>query len=599
MADVERTKPSSGSDAASHALAILCRKRQFLPVLAAEGLSALGDAVFWVGLLVWLLGHANGTALIALAAVARLGPRAVFGAAGGVLADRFERRALLVSLDLVRAGLMGVLVWLVGVGGSPELVIGLVFVTYVLATPYRPAFTAGIPFVVGERDAAPANALLRSVRQIATFLGPLLGSAVLWLFAPRWAFAVNATTFALSALLLTRVPRLRGGSRAPHQRTGLGASWRRDLHEGVDAVLHQTGLAVMMWLIFVFSVARGFELVLLVLVARDHLGMGAEGVGVLNAAIGVGAIAAIPLIGRTIAAARPMFGVVVSLALSSVPLALLGVMRSAGSACAVLVAAGVGIVMFEVLAVSLVQRLSRLEILGRVYGIETMMVNGGKLAGSLLGPLLVAVFSLRVSLLVATVVVVASAALAMPALSRASRVAERRRHELEPIVDRLAHIELFDGASRLALERLAATMQVVTVARGGVVIAEGDAPDHLYVLRSGHLTVTKHGEQVATLVPDDWFGEIGLLQRVPRTATVRSVSDAELWQISGAEFLAAVNESALPPAALLEGISNRLAQLDGIEPPSIVLPVSEVELAHAASDFTRRGVRRDGPANAA
>jgi CRP-like cAMP-binding protein len=136
---------------------------------------------------------------------------------------------------------------------------------------------------------------------------------------------------------------------------------------------------------------------------------------------------------------------------------------------------------------------------------------------------------------------------------------------------------------------------VVTVARGAAVIAEGDAPDHLYVIRSGHLSVTKHGEQVATLVTDDWFGEIGLLQRVPRMATVRSASDAELWQISGAEFLAAVNESALPPAALLDGISNRLAQLDRIESPPTVLAASEVELAEAASHFTRRGVRHDGP----
>ena len=202
---------------------------------------------------------------------------------------------------------MGALVWLVGVGASPELVIGIVFVTYLLATPYRPAFTAGVPFVVGERAAAPERALAigASDRHVSGALARLRGRVALH---ARWAFAVNASTFALSALLLFRVPRLSGGSRVLHECAGLGASSRRDLHEGVDAVLHQTGLAVMMWLIFVFSVARGFELVLLVLVARDHLGMGAEGVGVLNAAIGVGAIAAIPLIGRTIVAERPVWG---------------------------------------------------------------------------------------------------------------------------------------------------------------------------------------------------------------------------------------------------------------------------------------------------
>jgi len=206
-------------------------------------------------------------------------------------------------------------------------------------------------------------------------------------------------------------------------------------------------------------------------------------------------------------------------------------------------------------------------VLGRVYGIESMMVNGGKLAGSLLGPLLVAVFSLRTSLLVSALIVLVSAAFAVPALSRVSRVAEARRQALEPTVELLARVKLFDGASRLALERLAGTLQVRSLPRGEIVIAEGDAPDYLYVVRSGRLSVSKHGERVATLAADDWFGEIGLLQRVPRTATVRTASAAELWQIQGAEFLVALNESALPPAALLDGVSTRLAQLDAVEPP--------------------------------
>lgn len=569
MADVDGARTTQGVDPATHSRAMLRRQKQVRPMLAADSVSALGDAVFWVGLLVWLLDHKDGTALIALAAVARLGPRALFGAAGGVVADRFDRRTLLVGLDLARALLMAAMVWLVGVGASPALILALVFVTYLLAAPYRPAFTAGIPFVVGERDAAAANALMRSLRQIATFLGPLLGSAVLWLFAPQWAFGVNATTFALSALLLAGIPRLRAALPPTHGRPGAGWSWRRELHEGVDAVLHQRGLAVMMWLIFVFSVARGFELVLLVLVARDRLGMGAQGVGVLNAAIGVGAILAVPLIGRAVGAGRPTAGVVVSLVLTSVPLALLSVMTRPGAACAVLVAVGIGVVIFEVLAVSLVQRLSRLQVLGRVYGIENMMVNGGKLTGSLLGPLLVAVFSLRASLLVAALVVVVSAALAIPGLVRASRIAEARRRELEPIVERLARIELFDGASPLALEGLAGTLRVIKVTSGDAVIIEGDVADSLYIIRSGRLNVSKHGEHVATLGSDDWFGEIGLLQRVPRTATVRSAGEAELWQIHGAEFLAALNESALPPAALLEGVTARLAQLEGVERPPI------------------------------
>ena len=543
---------------------IVARHPQLRAILTAEGLSSTGDAVFWVGLLVWLLRFDNGTALIALAAVARLLPRVVFGPAGGVIADRYDRRVLVVGLDLVRSLLMVALALWVGAGNGPGVVLAGVLVVYVLAAPYRPALTAGIPLVVGERDAASANALDGAVRQVMTFLGPLLGTVVLWLGAPAWAFAVNAATFTLSAILLAQVTRLGGTPPAARARRfgRRTKSWWASLREGIGSVAQQPGLTLTVWLVFVFSVARGFELVLLVLVAEDKLGMGAKGVGILNAAIGVGALCMVPLVGRVARINRPAAAVVLSLLLTSVPLALLGAIERAGTACAVLVAVGVGVVIFEVLAVTIAQRVSRIEELGRVFGIQNMAVNGGKLVGALLGPLLVSLFSLEWALLVAALLVSVSAIVAVPGLHRVAQASVARREELAPIVQVLADLALFDGASEPALERLAATALRTTIPRGRAVVREGEFPDDVYVIRSGSFDVVKQGTTVATLGSDNWFGEIGLLRDTPRTATVVATSDAEVWQIQGAEFLAAVNESALPPAALLEGISSRLAELD-------------------------------------
>jgi len=545
---------------------LVLRHGQLGALLGAEALSATGDAVFWVGLLVWLLAQPHGTGLIALAALARLGPRVVLGAAGGVLADRHDRRVLLVMLDGARSVLMVALAFIVDANGSATVVLLLVALTYILATPYRPALAAGIPNVVGERDASAASAADGAVRQIATFLGPLLGTAVLVAGHASWAFAVNAATFALSAVLLAQVSRLGGTPAAARtRRFGLApGSWRTSLRQGIRAVAEQRGLSLMMWLVFVFSVARGFELVLLVLVAQDRLGMGAEGVGVLTAAIGVGALLVVPFVGRVATVSHPAASVVSSLLLTAVPLALLGVIESVGVACTVLIAVGVGVVVFEVLAVTLVQRLSRIEFLGRVFGIENMAVNGGKLAGSLLAPLLVTMFSLEDALLVAAVLVALSALVAVPGLHRVARDARLRQRALEPIVRVLARLALFDGASRPALERLAGTARRVPSPRGLAVLREGGVPDSLYVIRAGQFDVLKQGVTVATLGPDDWFGEIGLLHDSPRTATVVAASDGEVWEIPGAEFLSAVSESALPPAALLEGISARLAQLDDV-----------------------------------
>jgi predicted MFS family arabinose efflux permease len=542
-------------------------------VLVAEALSSVGDAVFWVGLLVWALDRPHGTAVVALAAIARLGPRALFGVSGVRFADRFDRRRLLVGLDCFRALLMFAIAWIVAADGSTTFVLGVVFVTYVLAVPYRPGFTASVPLIVGERDAAPANALARSVRQIATFLGPLLGALVVWMGAPQWAIFLNAATFALSGAFLVGVKRLSGVPRplrrhrasSPPTHTAAAATTP-------ELTASAGGLRVMMALTFAFSVARGAELVLLVLVARDRLGMGAEGVGILNAAIGVGAIVAVPFIARVVTIDRPTVAVVGALVLSSVPLALLAGMVRPAAACTALVGVGIGIVMFEVLAVSLLQRMSRIAALARVFGIENMMVNGGKLAGSLLAPLLVAVFSLQVSLVVVAAVVVLSAFAAAPGLARITRATTSSRRAIAPIVDVLAHLDLFAGASELALERLARTLRPIVVPGGELVITEGAEPDCLFIVRSGHLDVTKEEQKVASLGPDDWFGEIGLLHRVPRTATVLSAETTELWEIPGADFLTALNESALPPAALLEGISARLAELDASNFPTTERP---------------------------
>ena len=545
---------------------ILVRHPQLAAVIGAEGLSATGDAVFWVGLLVWLLDQPHGTGLVALAAVARLGPRVVFAAAGGVLADRHDRRRLLVVLDLARSALMVALAVLTS-SGSPATVLTIVVLSYVLAAPYRPALNAGIPLVVGERDATAANALDGAVRQIATFLGPLLGTAVLWLAGAPAAFLVNAATFALSALLVSRVKLLGGAPPAAHSHPGSRPTerWWGSFQAGVRAVTRQSGLVLMTWLVFAFSVARGFELVLLVLVAQDTLGLGSEGVGVLSAAIGVGALSLVPFVGRVATVRRPAFTVIASLLLSSVPLALLATIDEPVMACAVLVIVGVGVVVFEVLSITIVQRLSRIELLGRVFGIENMAVNAGKLVGATVAPLLVTLLSLDDALVIAGLVVAVSAVAAAPGLRKVARTSLARREELEPLVRTLSGLDLFEGATQPALERVAASVRPRRVAAGTVLIRQGDAPDNLYVIRSGRFDVVKDGVLVATIGVDDWFGEIGLLRQTPRTAAVTATTAADVWVIPGGDFLATLNEAGLPPAALLEGMNARLAELADVD----------------------------------
>jgi signal-transduction protein with cAMP-binding, CBS, and nucleotidyltransferase domain len=173
--------------------------------------------------------------------------------------------------------------------------------------------------------------------------------------------------------------------------------------------------------------------------------------------------------------------------------------------------------------------------------------------------------SLSDALVVAALVVTVSAIASVPGLRRVARVTTARRTELEPLVRTLARLDLFDRASQPALERVASSVQPRRVAAGTTVIRQGDPPDDLYVIRTGSFDVVKDDILVANIGTDDWFGEIGLLRQTPRTATVTAATDSEVWEIPGADFLAIINESALPPTALLEGMTARLAELAEVD----------------------------------
>jgi len=85
---------------------------------------------------------------------------------GGVVADRYDRRYLLMLLDGLRGVLMFALAVVIAVDGPSVVVLGVVFVVCSLGTPYRPALSSGYPLLLPERDLVAANALRGTVGQV-------------------------------------------------------------------------------------------------------------------------------------------------------------------------------------------------------------------------------------------------------------------------------------------------------------------------------------------------------------------------------------------------------------------------------------------------
>ena len=529
----------------------------------AETVSGAGDGVFWVALVV-LLGEEPRFALwLTLAVVARLAPRAVLSLPAGSLVDRSNVRSMLVTIEFSRALLMVALSLLAASNGPASVVLVIVVASYTIAAPTRPALSAVVPAIAGERHLAGANALLSTVRQIMTFVGPLLGAAIAAVWSPAVGFAVNAATLALSGLLIGSVRGLPDHSASADGATSRSSMPRLGLIkgfvDGIGAVRSTAALPAIVLLIGVMYFVRGAEMVLHVYVVRDRLDAPVDVIGLLAGAIGLGAVLAMPVAARAADSRSPVRPVLFALVATAVPTAALAIITRTLWACVVLVGVGVGMVVFEVVIVVMVQRVTEPTSLGRVFGAINGAANTGKLVGAVAAPALIALFGLDASLVAVAAAVLLVGSLAVRPLVVFGRVAAARQRDLAPRVAVLHALEIFEGASRSSLERLAAGAEEVRFPSGTVVIHEGADPDDLFIVIRGSLVATVSGRPVGEIGRNGWFGEIGLFDRRPRTATVTTVGDATLWRIPGETFLDVLEDAGAPPSALVDGIADRLA----------------------------------------
>ena len=251
--------------------------------------------------------------------------------------------------------------------------------------------------------------------------------------------------------------------------------------------------------------------------------------------------------------------------LSAVPIMILAFVHVPWAVYPLVAIEGATVIVADVVFMTMMQRTVPSEVLGRVFGIMDSLMVAGILVGTVLAPVLVQTIGLRGAMVAAGGSIVAVTLLALPRARAVDEQASRRVEELAGLVDLLERAGMFDDASRPALEGLAAAAVRVEIPTGTVVINEGDAAEDLFVVGSGTLEVTAHGERseeqhLGTLGPADHFGEIGVLERLPRTATVRATTDCVVYRISATDFLQAVSETPRMSGRLSSTMATRLAR---------------------------------------
>ncbi len=536
------------------------RHRDFRLLVAAYSLSAVGSWAYNVGLAVYVYDRTHSAAWVGAVTVGRFIPSVLFGAYGGVVAERFERARLMTALDALCALLMTALALVAAYHGPALLVIGIGGINALITTPYEPAVAAITPQLVPEDDLAAANTLTSTVGNLAVIAGPGLGALLLLVAGPASAFAANALSFLWSALLVSRIS---ARSTPVDVTSGGSAGPVRQVLVGMRAIITSPTATVLAAYSVIASFVYGVDTVLLVVVSERRLGTGANGYSYLLAGLGLGGALAAGLVKRISARSRLATAIIVAMAVYCLPTLVLLTVRQPVAAFAVEVVRGAGTLVVDVLAMTALQRSLPRDKLARVFGAFFTFVLLAISLGAVVTPPVLGAAGLDATLWLAGALVPALCLLGWPWLHRMDEMNLAELAETEPRVALLQRAAILAESSRSTLERLAKQSTMVSVSTDEDAVREGEGADALYVIDSGAVKVRWHAgtaeeRELAALGPGDYFGEVGLIQHVPRTATVTATSPSRLLRVPGEAFLEALSSGVASPS-LLEGAKARLA----------------------------------------
>lgn len=329
---------------------------------AARAVSLVGDGSAAVALLLYVAGGEDAGAAVGLLLVAQSLPR-FLGPLAGALADRLEQRRLMVVADLGQAALYGVLA--VTLPPVP-VVVAVVLVATTLGTTFDVAGRSTVPAMVDRDDLMAANGWLGTAVNLQVAVGPVLGGALVALVGVRGALVVDVATFLVSAALVARLPPMRaeGAGAEPGMRAYLA-----DVADGLRYVRHHRVARQVAILLFGAMVLGSLDNVALVFLARDVLGAGSFGFGVLAGAFGAAMVAASLLLVRPARARRPSRVLLGGWALIGTGVLLTGLAPTLAVAAAAQAVGGVGNGFANVARDTLVQQTVDRRYLGRVYGV--------------------------------------------------------------------------------------------------------------------------------------------------------------------------------------------------------------------------------------
>lgn len=403
------------------------RLRDFRLVAAADLLSSVGDWLLLVAAPYFVLRLTGSTLATGLTLAAQTVPSLLLGPIAGVFADRWDRRRTMLTADVLRAGAVTVMllvdrpgqVWLIYVALIGEAGFGQFF---------GPARRALIPAVVGRGpELAAANSVTALVAGIVRLVGGPAGGAVYALAGLRTVVALDAASYVASALLITAIRHRTAPASSPRHEVTAVRRFTHDLRAGATHLRTTAGLPSVFATASIFLLGNAALTALLVPYTGTVLHAGADTLGLLFAALGVGYLAGAPLSRAAAARLSDRTVMISSLAMLSVVFAATFNTHDSAWALVLFVLIGPPGVCFLVTVDTYLARRTPDALLGRVSSAYGMLQAAATLTGMLAGAALGQQAGIGVTADLAALCVAASAAavLLIPRHARAGSLDAR------------------------------------------------------------------------------------------------------------------------------------------------------------------------------
>ncbi|MDF2560625.1 MULTISPECIES: MFS transporter [Microbacterium] len=358
--------------------------RDFRWLFASSLTSNIGDGIALAAAPLLIASMTDSPILVASGAVMQFLPWLLFGLHAGAIADRVDRRVLIMVANGIRAlVLVGLCVFLVTGLASIWMVLIVAFLYGTAEVFVDTTSSTLLPMMVRRSDLGVGNARLQAGFLVANQLGgPPLG-AFLFAVGSFWPFAVQGVCVALAVVLISRITATTRVEEADAPRTRTPV--HTDILSGIRWLWRNPPVRTLVIIILTFNVTWAAPWGVLVLYATDYLQMGPVGYGALTTASAIGGLAATLLFGRL--ERRFSFAALMRVCLTAEVLMHLAFALTTSGAVAfvIMIAFGAYAFVWATISTTVRQRLVPHELQGRIASVNMVGVFGGLVIGQALG----------------------------------------------------------------------------------------------------------------------------------------------------------------------------------------------------------------------